>query len=442
MDQYRRLFQDSPAPMYLYEQDSYAIIEANEAALHLYGYSRADFMSLSVLDMRPVEDRKRFVDAAVKVSHSVQDFGRWRHLKKNGEAFHVQIFAHKTTFNGKKARVVMALDVEDKVSTERILAQKESDITTILESVTDAFFTLDLNWNITYFNRTAERVLCRERQDVLGKNLWELFPQAVEKSFYPLYHNAMAEKITVHFEEYYAPLDIWVSVNVYPSATGLAIYFLDITDQKKVQQKILKDELNLRAIINTTCDVIWSMDRENNLITANEAFWARVKDKGTRETLSDKRCAEYLPAAWNDYFRRAFSGEHFRVVWKDPSQAQSVFEELRFNPIIDHHGEISGISCFARDITEQQAYLEHIRAQNLRLKEIYWIQSHEVRSPLSNIMGLIELFGANKADDPDNQKIVEMLRLETLKFDAIIKRIGKEAESGKSIHGTRLDDQE
>lgn len=74
-----------------------------------------------------------------------------------------------------------------------------------MERITDALFALDDEWCFTYLNSEAERVLFRTREDLLGKNVWEECSEAVGLGFYREYHKAMAEQVTVEFEEYYPP---------------------------------------------------------------------------------------------------------------------------------------------------------------------------------------------------------------------------------------------
>jgi PAS domain S-box-containing protein len=86
----------------------------------------------------------------------------------------------------------------------------------ILESITDAFFTLDRSWRFTYLNPQAERILQRSREELLGRSLWDTFPDAVGSRFYEKYHEALESRIPVHFEGFYEALDHWVEVHAYP----------------------------------------------------------------------------------------------------------------------------------------------------------------------------------------------------------------------------------
>ena len=109
-------------------------------------------------------------------------------------------------------------------------------LTRTLESLTDAFIMLDPDWRLTYLNREAEHLLLRERSKVLGRDVWEEFPDAT--SFEHHYRRAVREQQAVSFEEFYAPLDRWFEVKAYPSAEGLAIYFRDVTERRRAQEQL------------------------------------------------------------------------------------------------------------------------------------------------------------------------------------------------------------
>jgi diguanylate cyclase (GGDEF)-like protein/PAS domain S-box-containing protein len=104
-----------------------------------------------------------------------------------------------------------------------------------LESITDAFLMLDRDWRMTFINREAERLLHCKREQVLGANVWDVFPQAVGGPYYRAYHQAVETGQVAWFEEYYEPLNLWTEVRAYPGDDGLAIYFLDIS-QRKAQE--------------------------------------------------------------------------------------------------------------------------------------------------------------------------------------------------------------
>ena len=96
-------------------------------------------------------------------------------------------------------------------------------LTSILESMTDAFYTLDENWCFTYLNHQAEQIWQRSQVDLLGKTIWASFPEAVKTSFDSEYHRAVTDQCSVAFETFYPPFNAWFEVRAYSIAYGLGV---------------------------------------------------------------------------------------------------------------------------------------------------------------------------------------------------------------------------
>ena len=107
-----------------------------------------------------------------------------------------------------------------------------------LETMSDAFFTIDAGMRFSYLNREAERMLQRPREELLGRYMWDEFPQAVGGPSYREYGRALRERVPVAFEEHYPPLGRWFDVRGYPTEDGLAVYFHDISKAKQAQRAL------------------------------------------------------------------------------------------------------------------------------------------------------------------------------------------------------------
>ncbi|MCW2622849.1 MAG: hypothetical protein JWL64_2451 [Frankiales bacterium] len=108
----------------------------------------------------------------------------------------------------------------------------------MLESISDGFLAFDRDLRMTYVNRTAETVLGMPRADLLGRVVWEVFPDALGTKFESMYRRVLAERVGESFDEYYPePLNMWVQVNAQPSEEGMVIYFQDITARRAEQHE-------------------------------------------------------------------------------------------------------------------------------------------------------------------------------------------------------------
>lgn len=147
---------------------------------------------------------------------------------------------------------------------------------TILESITDAFVEVDHEWRYTYVNQQAERLLQRQRQELLGRRIWDVFPEAVNSVFYEQYHKAVAEQTSIIFEAFYPPLDAWSEVHAYPSKNGLSIYFQDITERKRSQEALRQSEARFRRLFEADIIGIFFATLSGNVTNANDAFLQMV----------------------------------------------------------------------------------------------------------------------------------------------------------------------
>ncbi|MGH2415123.1 MAG: response regulator, partial [Microcystaceae cyanobacterium] len=137
----------------------------------------------------------------------------------------------------------------------------------ILESITDGFVAFDRRWCYTYVNQQAARLVNKTREEMLGNNIWELFPEAINTPFYEEFQRALDQQTSIAFEAFYAPLDSWFQVHAYPSPEGLSVYFRDVSEAKRnenirqqKEERLRESQHVLQQVIDTIPGILYIYD--------------------------------------------------------------------------------------------------------------------------------------------------------------------------------------
>ena len=149
----------------------------NDAAIVRYGYSKEEFLSMTLKDIRPAEDMNVLMDNVSKIAAGLYDSGSWKHRKKDGTVIDVEIISHNLKVDGKDARVVLAHDITDRRKAEAALRESEERQRAVFDNSPMAIFAKDLQGRFIMFNRQAELWLSRQRDEVIGKTDYDLFPK-------------------------------------------------------------------------------------------------------------------------------------------------------------------------------------------------------------------------------------------------------------------------
>ena len=261
---------------------------------------------------------------------------------------------------------------------ERLLLREQAArerATDILESISDAFFAVDEEWNFTYINGKAEEFWGRSREELRGKNVWGEFPQAVDSEFYRQIKRAMEEGVTTEFETISPAMGGWVAGRAYPSREGLSVYFQDVTEHRRAQEELRGSRDQLAAILRGAAEGITAQDPSGKVIYANEAAarltgFTSVQDVVqsppdgliARYELLDEEGrpfpADRLPG------RRALNGEEgaeevlrFRIL----ATGEERWAIVQATPIFGEQGTVLMAVNIIRDITEGKRAEESLR---------------------------------------------------------------------------------
>ncbi|MDN3581494.1 PAS domain S-box protein [Mucilaginibacter flavus] len=403
--QYRNMYESNPNPMWIYDAETLKIASVNDAAIASYGFSKDEFLSKTILDIRPAEDAQKVIASSKHLSNDLNRSGAWRHLKKDGTLIYVIITSHKIIFNNQPHVLIMARDMTDQVLFEKKLEQvnldlekergklketqliskiggweflpavnkltwseevyritgiapddsrpafdiylehiypqdrermikglhelvttgKQLDVThriigidgdtryirqlaridkhstsevtvigsmqditelkmmeaernkyqfsleSTLNNISDAFFSLDNEMNITSFNPLFEQISGWQGRQITGKSIFDLFP-IQQNALYPFYQKALRERIIVKAEEYSPILKKWIRLAAYPTDDGVAVYFADISESKAKDIQLKEAVERYELVARATKDVIYDWDMVNDHIIYNTSI--------------------------------------------------------------------------------------------------------------------------------------------------------------------------
>jgi len=175
---YRNLFEGNPLPSYVCDMETLTVIDVNDAAIQHYGYSREEFLKLSLTDIRPAEDIPHFLEK-VRVARENRDVvsGPSRHTKKDGSVFQVEITSRPVTYMGRHSDLVIVKDITERKQVEEQLYRSEERLRALLEHASEAIIAVDVDGTITLANRMAEQVFGYERGELRGKWVSTLVPR-------------------------------------------------------------------------------------------------------------------------------------------------------------------------------------------------------------------------------------------------------------------------
>ncbi|MFI5157511.1 MAG: PAS domain S-box protein [Sphingobacteriales bacterium] len=451
---YTILFDNNPNPMWIYEVSSLRFLKVNAAAIKTYGYSEAEFLTMTIQDIRPKVDQNtlsdflqdRGVAEAKFIGYS--NSGIWRHLVKSGELIHAEMYSDSIQYKQYDCRLTIATNITERLYYQEEAKIREQFLNSLIDSQTNFLVRVNMAGEYTFVNKRFMQVLGYNKDDIIGKHFsTTVLPEEIylcEEVFYNCINNPgkvmhlIHKKPDVNGNLYDTEWEFIAVTNESKEVIGIQGVGQDITEKINSQKEIISTKKSLEAIINNTEDLIWSVDRDFNYLYLNQAYKNAINAQTGKEPQPGDNAMHAIFGSkilklWKEYYGRVFKGESYLVEDELPDlkTGKSFFYETSFNPIFNVEGKITGIGCFSRNITERINTRKSIIDQNERLRNIASLSSHELRRPVTTMIGLINIIDRDNFDNPENIEIINHLLVVGNEIDDVIRLIVNKTFIGK-----------
>jgi len=236
---FRKLIENSYDGITLFDREL-NIIYRSASAERITGLSAIARGEYDMMDLVHNDDKKAvdqlFKDVLSKPDIPFVIMFRLKH-ENGGYVWLESFFINRLNDAHIDAIVCNFRDVTERVNAEREIRKKTEQVESILESITDGFIALDNNFCYTYANQKIGEMIAHSPESLIGKCVWDVFPDAVKSETYNAFNEAMRTQQYVSHEDYFEPLDLWQENHIYPSASGLSVFVRNITEKKRAEME-------------------------------------------------------------------------------------------------------------------------------------------------------------------------------------------------------------
>lgn len=325
--------------------------------------------------------------------------------------------------------------------TERLVVENENRFRALIEKSTDMKTLADREGRLFYGSPSVAETLGYRSEDRMGALVFDFIhpddlPEFLSNREQLLRHPGE----TMAFEMRMRHADghwIWTEGTVSnmldeKGIHGLVSNFRDITQRKHDQQQLEFERKNTEALIDNTQDMMWSVDNQLRLITANRSFHEQIakglgRNMQVGEYIFEYKLPEEKKAQYENYYSRALSGESF-VEMVHVTQPRLNWAEIAFRPIVKDN-IVVGVACHAHEITKRMLAERRLEQQNrdltkanFELDRFVYSVSHDLRSPLTSILGLLSVM-ESETQETSTMMHLDMIRGRIHRLDDFIRNI-------------------
>ncbi len=431
-EHYRLLFQSNPIPMWVYDRESLRFLAVNDIAVEHYGYSRDEFLSMTITQIRPPETVDALVASVREPREEISYSGVWKHRTKEGRLLDVEITSHTLTFAGRPAVLVMAVDVTRRKQDHDALMAAEQKFRSVVEQSLTGVYIIQDN-RLTYvnprfaqiFGYTPEEIEAMEDVSLVAPRDREALQVAIRRRL------AGEEAVTPYFftglrkDGHEVQVEVHGSRAVLDGRPAIIGALLDVTEQRAAQDALRRSELRFRTLFEAAADAILLVNGKGTILDANPAAQtiARMsRDEMVGSTIGRLIISEDVERARSylrDTFRATSPPEPFGVTIQMPNGVRKTLEVR--SRLITEEGSEPYVEMLVRDVTEQREMQRRLVASErlASLGQMAAYIAHEINTPLANI-SLLAAASKRRTKDPEVRERLEKIDVQRRQAASII----------------------
>ena len=441
---WNRIFIEKRWGVVVCDVNSGELLKVNPRYAEMHGYCPAELIGKSIYNLLCAPGHHQDI-LQIRPIRNIGQYGyNSVHIKKDGSLFPVHIENYDVTLNAKPLRVVSIWDITEselkekelsqyresleelvkfrtdeleqtnrqlrseiiqKEAAQKELAKVNQDMLNTLDSISDYFIAVNREWVITFTNKAMFDARQRNGiyDNMIGTNYWQTFKQG-NKVITDACLNVMSSGQPTRFDAYACLLGHWVEVSIYPTESGISVFFRNINERREIEKAVEEEHHRLYSLFDNFPGLVYVQEGNYKIRFANGSFQSKFGpciDQPCHEVIAGSAlpCQDCM----TPMIRRSN-----RTVWKEMVFHDRIYE-VYSQPFIDADGSKLVFKVLI-DVTDRKtADRELARLERLNMVgEMAAGIAHEVRNPLTTVRGFLQLLTA-KDENQQNREFYDLM---------------------------------